>query len=184
MDKVEHRMQRQPLLVEEEQSEIEVSELPTMHDLSGQRYSWVVRKMLALQRYRHRRLLSIFFMAALAMFSLFAIFRSISIYAPLTTPSTISSQHVADPLSPAFEEYTQLADMVYRGHTGAISSVAWSPDGKLLAAGSRDTSVRVWDSRSGKTLQVYRGHSNAVLAIAWSPGSDRVASVGQDGTAQ
>ena len=64
MDKIEHLMHRQPLL-SEEQSEIEISDLPAISDPSSQRLSWVARKMLAWQRYRQRRLFNVFFIATL-----------------------------------------------------------------------------------------------------------------------
>jgi WD40 repeat protein len=44
-----------------------------------------------------------------------------------------------------------------QGHTSIVTSVAWSPDGRQLASGSADNSIRVWDAESGKsvaTLQV------------------------------
>lgn len=44
-----------------------------------------------------------------------------------------------------------------QGHTGPVFSVAWSPDGRKLASGSYDESIRVWDAGSGEcvaTLQV------------------------------
>ena len=33
----------------------------------------------------------------------------------------------------------------FRGHTGLVSSVAFSPDGLCLVSGSRDTTIKVWD---------------------------------------
>ena len=38
-------------------------------------------------------------------------------------------------------------------------SVAWSPDGKQIASGSRDETIKIWDSRSGDFQSTVRGHS-------------------------
>jgi len=40
--------------------------------------------------------------------------------------------------------------MTLRGHSGAVESVAWSPDGTRLATGSQDGTAKVWDALSGQ----------------------------------
>ncbi|KAG8389225.1 hypothetical protein BUALT_Bualt02G0206700 [Buddleja alternifolia] len=60
-------------------------------------------------------------------------------------------------------------DVVDFGHTEAVLSVAFSPDGCQLASGSGDTSVRLWDLNTQTPLFTCKGHKNWVLCIAWSP---------------
>ncbi|WOG84806.1 hypothetical protein DCAR_0103991 [Daucus carota subsp. sativus] len=55
------------------------------------------------------------------------------------------------------------------GHTEAVLSVAFSPDGQQLASGSGDTTVRLWDLNTQTPMFNCTGHKNWVLSIAWSP---------------
>src|SRR5581483_3859999 len=173
----------QPLHAEEN-FEIEVSDLPAMTEPSDRQFSWLAWKMLVWQRYRHRRLISILFMATLAVIAFAVMLASINMHGSLVTPSVLPSQHSSNAQVSEFETLAQSPDRVYGGHSGAITGVAWSPDGKRLAAGGYDATVRIWDGRSGNVLLVYSKHTNAVLDIAWSPDGTRIASVSQDGTAQ
>jgi WD40 repeat protein len=60
--------------------------------------------------------------------------------------------------------------------------VAWSPDGKRLAAGSGGKSAKVWDAETGKKLLTLRGDSDAVRAVAWSPDGIRLATADRNST--
>ncbi len=53
-----------------------------------------------------------------------------------------------------------------KGHKGTIFGVAWSPDGQVLASGSEDKIVRLWDGPTGKLLQTLEGHTNDVNCIS------------------
>ncbi len=69
-----------------------------------------------------------------------------------------------------------------RGNTGLVRSVAWHPAGTLLASGSDDQSVKLWDVRTGQCRKTLRGHTNAVRSVAFSPASAILASGSQDET--
>jgi serine/threonine protein kinase len=64
----------------------------------------------------------------------------------------------------------------YFGHAGEVTAVAWSPNGKYIASGGNDHTIRIWDARTGADLLSLDGLSGGVPAIAWSPDSTRIAS--------
>jgi WD40 repeat protein len=57
-----------------------------------------------------------------------------------------------------------------------VNSVAFSPDGRLLASGSWDNTIRLWDAASGALLRTLEGHTNTVLSVAFSPDGRLLAS--------
>ncbi|MBI4618041.1 MAG: hypothetical protein HY720_30840, partial [Planctomycetes bacterium] len=54
-------------------------------------------------------------------------------------------------------------------HAGAVGCVAVSPDGKWIVSGSWDTTLKVWDTETGREFRSLVGHENWVSAVAVSP---------------
>jgi WD domain, G-beta repeat/TIR domain len=67
------------------------------------------------------------------------------------------------------------------GHTGPVSTVAFSPSGTTIAGGSSDKSVMIWDAGSGLLRQTLTGESEAIYALAYEPNGKRIVSAGKDG---
>ena len=79
----------------------------------------------------------------------------------------------------------------FQGHTKAdresseavypVMSVVFSPDGKKLAAASRDMTIKVWDVATAKRFTL-QGHTHAVYSVAFSPDGKTLASASSDKT--
>ena len=72
------------------------------------------------------------------------------------------------------------ARFLLKGHADVVRCLGFAPDGRTLASGSYDGTVRLWDVATGREQAVLRGHTGWVLAVAFAPDGRAVASGGND----
>ena len=68
------------------------------------------------------------------------------------------------------------------GHTDAVLSIAFHPNGLMLASGGNDQTVRLWDVTTGHLQKTLRGHTGHIRAVAFSSDGRTLASSGDEGT--
>ncbi|RZC82222.1 hypothetical protein C5167_045009 [Papaver somniferum] len=72
--------------------------------------------------------------------------------------------------------------MTLRGHTADVVDLNWSPDDTILASGSLDNTIHIWNMSNGICTAVLRGHSSLVKGVAWDPIGSFIASQSDDKT--
>lgn len=98
--------------------------------------------------------------------------------AATSAPTVASATTKSEPTQTLTSAQLDFGSTLLTGHTGAIRSLAWSPDGKQLASGSEDNTLKMWGGNS-KLFATVSGFSNGVYWLEWSPDSKLVAT--QDG---
>ncbi len=68
------------------------------------------------------------------------------------------------------------------GHTGRVESVVFSPDGRLIATGSEDKSVKLWDAATGRDLRTLSGHGESIYHIRFAAGGQALTTISYDQT--
>ncbi|MDQ4074672.1 MAG: hypothetical protein M3220_00340, partial [Chloroflexota bacterium] len=75
-----------------------------------------------------------------------------------------------------------LARSAFTDPFSSVNAVAFSPDGKWLASGGTDQTVRLWDAHNGRLVHTLREHANWVRPVAFAPDGTSLASGSYDET--
>jgi WD40 repeat protein len=69
-----------------------------------------------------------------------------------------------------------------RGHSSRVIAAAFSPDSRIVATSSYDSTVRLWDVETGSPIKICTGHIHPVVCVGFSPDGRWIASAGDDHT--
>eukprot|EP00873_Tetraselmis_striata_P044063 jgi/Tetstr1/464327/TSEL_009128.t1 len=91
----------------------------------------------------------------------------------------------SSPMMGAYGELDKSSPQVLAGHSGWVTSVAWSPGGRFLASGSWNCTVLVWQlsgdgEMDGNRPKVLAGHTGTCWSVAWSPDGRSLATASSD----
>ncbi len=75
-------------------------------------------------------------------------------------------------------KYGQFSD--FKGHQGSVHSIAFSLDGKYIASGSEDNTVKIWSVEQKKEISTLKGHNGSVNSVSFSPNGMYLASGSYD----
>ena len=85
----------------------------------------------------------------------------------VTFGAVLPSRGDGQPAAPQASERPAL--LLQNAHAEAVHAVAFRPDGRVLASGSADLSVKIWETATGAMLRTLSGHTQRVRAVAFSP---------------
>lgn len=109
-------------------------------------------------------------------------FDACGLYPPIWTPGKPFINGIRTNTPTVCDPASGKVQCKLEGHTAPVYAFAWSRDGKTLATGAADATVRLWEMPSGTPLATYKGHKSVVQSVTWMPDGKSLASASSDKT--
>ena len=99
--------------------------------------------------------------------------------------SSLFAAALADRTVRVIDAKTRATKLIFTGHTFPVRAVAWSPKGDLIATGSENAEIRIWNVKSGKTINSIKGaHIRSINALWFDSTGTRLLSTSDDDTSK
>ncbi len=100
---------------------------------------------------------------------------------PPPNPQPVVTQK-QPPVIPKINSSVSPLDKTLTGHSNWVYSVVYSPDGRYLASGGSDNTIKIWEVATGRELRTLTGHSDFFRSVVYSPDGRYLASGSFDKT--
>jgi WD40 repeat protein/serine/threonine protein kinase len=76
----------------------------------------------------------------------------------------------------------RVASLLVLPHPSSVEDVAFSPDGRRIAAGGQDGTIKIWNATTGREMHSFQAHENNVSGLVFSPDSRKMSTASLDGS--
>ena len=89
---------------------------------------------------------------------------------------------IMHPIAVRAQSFTLSESSTWTGHDGAVTAIAFAPDGRFIASSGMDHVIKLWIPDRNHEMGTFRGHTGAVWAVTWSSDGQSLVSGSEDRT--